>query len=118
MRELSSYLESDSEFAQALLGSFKENIKEFRENFLMAVKAREEKQYMDAYHKIKATLGYSGNAKLKEQCDQIVDLIKSQGITAVDTRLQNSLCRSCSSSIEELQKQIIQYTTKYENFSV
>lgn len=118
MKELSGYLKNDSEFAQVLLDSFIKNIAEFRENFLHAMKEHEEKQYMEAYHKIKTTLGFTGNAKLREQCDLITDLIKNEGINAVDTRLQNSLCRLCSNSIIELQKQLIHYTSNYESFSV
>lgn len=118
MRELSNYLKSDSEFAHALLNSSMENIVAFRETFLHALKTQEEKQYMDAFYKIKTTLVFTGNTKLREQCDLITDLIKNQGISAVDTRLKNSLCRSCSSSIGELQKQLIHYTSNYENLNM
>lgn len=118
MKELSSYLKSDSEFAQSLLSSFIDNIEEFRTSFMLAMKAQSEKDYRIAYHKIKTTLGFTGNEKLREQCDLIADLIKNEGIEAVDIRLQNYLCRLCSSSIEDLQKLLIKYTSNYEDISV
>jgi hypothetical protein len=110
MSTLLNYLESDSAFAQVLFNSFMKNIEEFRTHFQQAVETQEEKLYMQAYCKIKTTLGFTGNVKLLAQCNLINNIIKHAGIAAVDARLKNSTCRLCSESIEALKDQLNHYS--------
>lgn len=109
MSTLSNYLESDTAFAQVLFNSFMKNIVEFRVHFLQAIESQEENLYIQAYYKIKTTLGFTGNEKLLAQCDLIHNIINHAGIAAIDVRLKNSTCRLCSESIEVLKNQLNHY---------
>lgn len=111
MEDLSAYLETDPEFARELITSFSDNLIEFRENLLKAIKLRDSKIFLDAHHKMKPTLSYTRNDRLQQLADNIKLIIQDKGIECIEDKMRNAFCRLCNNSIVELKIQLNEYLT-------
>ena len=109
MKTLLEYLETDQEFARELITSLSDNLTEFRDSLLQAIKLRDSEIFLSSYHKMKTTLGYTQNEKLKLQADMIKSMMLQQGVESIDVRVRNTFCGLCDSSSFELQKQLKYY---------
>lgn len=111
MKALEEYFKNDAEFAQEIISSFIDNLKEFRSSLLQAVNQQNPLLFSSSYHKMRSTLGFTENERLQQQADLIDSLMKEKGLAAVDTRTQNLFCRICTSSINELEGKLNTYKT-------
>ena len=109
MKALSEYLESDPEFAQELITSFSDNLIEFRDSLLQAIKLQDSKIFLAAHHKMKTTLSYTQNDRLEQLADHIKLIILQQGIGCVETKTRNAFCRLCNNSVVDLKIQLNEY---------
>ena len=109
MKALSEYLETDPEFARELITSFSDNLTEFRESLIRAIKLQDSKIFLDAHHKMKTTLSYTQNDRLQQLADHIKLVIQQQGIENIETKTRNAFCRLCNSSVIDLKIQLKEY---------
>jgi hypothetical protein len=109
MKALSEYLQTDPEFAQELIASFSDNLIEFRESLLKAIKLHDSKIFLDAHHKMKTTLSYTQNDRLQQLADHIKLIVQQKGITCIEIKTKNAFCRLCNNSVIELKDQLNEY---------
>ena len=111
MKELEMHIENDPEFGQEIIALFLKNLTEFRDSLTLAIAQNNPVVFLDAHHKIKTTLSFSGNQKIQMQADAIFDSVKEKGIAGIDTRLANAFRRQCTSSIKELESRLVTFKT-------
>ncbi len=111
MKELEMFIENDPEFGQEIITIFIKSLIEFRDSLTLAITQKDPAVFMNAHHKIKTTLSFSGNGKLQLQADTIFENISENGISGVDTRLVNAFGRQCTNSIKKLESRLVGFKT-------